>query len=308
MATSKEMLKQYTVHNVTGLADKDKKSEGAGSYGTVYRVKVNGVPRIAKQLHEILVNSDVSSFERDAVMHKFLEECYLLSKLYHPNVVEFIGVHFGQEGDEISLIMEHLHTDLDKFINKKRHPSIPISIKASILLDVSYGLQYLHSIKPGPIIHRDLTARNVLLTRDLRAKIADLGVAKLLKLEPNSPATYTLCPGAQDYMPPEALKQIPKYGTELDIFSFGHLALCVAVQEAVKLFDISDCDPVTLVDHVERHQLHILKRKVWIDSIVMSPSSCLRELMISCLKDKPEARPTAKDLSSKIMLYHLPSP
>ena len=67
----KDMLKQYTVHNVQGLADKDKKSEGAGSYGTVYRVKVDGVPRIAKQLHEILLTSEVSLKERESIQNSF---------------------------------------------------------------------------------------------------------------------------------------------------------------------------------------------------------------------------------------------
>ena len=289
------------VDHVQGLAEKERQSEGAGSYGTVYRVTVNGVTRIAKQLHEMLI-SDVSSEERESILQRFHEECYLLSTLHHPNVVEFIGVHFGEECKDVSLIMEHMHTDLDRFIDKKKHPVIPISIKASILLDISYGLLYLHLKTPKPIIHRDLTARNILLTKDLRAKIADLGVAKLLNIEPNSPVAQTVCPGTHAYMPPEALKPSPCYGTELDIFSFGHLALCVAVQEVAQVYDISNCDRVTLVDHAQRDQLHILKRKVWIDSL-RSPDSALRELIISCLMDKPEARLTTQTVSSKPRIF-----
>ncbi len=304
MATIRATLQQYEITNLQGLDKKDKHVEGIGSYGTVYKVTVEGVPRIAKQLHSALVNSEVTYNQKEPLLQKFHQECLILSRLYHPNIVEFIGVHFGQDEQRtISLVMEQIHTNLDRFLDKSIHPVVPISIKAAILLDVSFGLLYLHTMQPEPIIHRDLTARNILLTIDLRAKIADLGVSKMLRnLEPIFTAAQdTKCPGTQDYMPPEALKQVPRYGIELDIFSFGHLALCVALQEPVQGFDISDHDSEMLFDYIKRHQLHILQRKVWIDSL-RSPDACVRELIIGCLKDKPEERPTTKEVSSKLEL------
>ena len=104
--------------------------------------------------------------------------------------------------------MECLHTDLAKFLEGSSE--IPLSIKLSILLDVSYGLLYFHTHTP-PIIHRDLSANNVLLTTDLRAKIADLGVAKLLDRQTQAAIAQTKAPGSQDYMSPEALQEIPVY-------------------------------------------------------------------------------------------------
>ena len=79
----------------------------------------------------------------------------------------------------------------------------------SILFDVSCGLLYLHTQLKEPLIHRDLNAGNVLLTTDARAKIADLGMSKLLDYHPSSEAAQTVCPGAQAYMPPEALQERP---------------------------------------------------------------------------------------------------
>ncbi len=61
------------------------------------------------------------------------------------------------------LVMERLKSDLATFVEKRKN--LPISIKVSILLDVSYGLLYLHNQTP-PLIHRDLTAPNILLTED----------------------------------------------------------------------------------------------------------------------------------------------
>ena len=102
------------------------------------------------------------------------------------------------------------------------YPNIPLPYKTSILRDVAYGLAYLHSI---PVLHRDLNAGNVLLTESLRAKIADLGVAKLFDREIALVRTKTLCPGAPDFMPPEALSLPPRYSDKLDVFSFGHIYL-----------------------------------------------------------------------------------
>ena len=79
---------------------------------------------------------------------------------------------------------------------------IPIHIKYSIIHDVSLGLCYLHNHDP-PIVHRDLSPNNVLLTAHHVAKISDLGVAKVIKAD--SRKTMTKAPGTVDFMPPEAL-------------------------------------------------------------------------------------------------------
>ena len=95
----------------------------------------------------------------------------------------------------------------------------PLSTKLFILQDVARALVYLHSQTP-PIIHRDLTANNVLLTSNMMAKLADLGVAKII--DPNLSQLSTT-PGTVVYMPPEALQEHPIYGTEIDLYSFGVL-------------------------------------------------------------------------------------
>ena len=218
-------LAPYILTNVEGLEEAAKKiEEGHGAFGVVYKVTVNGHPCMAKRLHEILVK-DVSRQERISVEAKFLNECVLLSKLSHPNIVHFVGVCHGRAEGDLSLVMEKLHTDVAVFV--KEHAAIPISIKVSILLDVSYGLVYLHGQTP-PIVHRDLTAPNILLTADLRAKIADLGVSKVLA-DPRV-VTQTTVPGNANYMAPETKIRNPVYGTSVDIFAAGHLIIHVCIQ------------------------------------------------------------------------------
>jgi len=215
-----DQLAPFVLKNVHGLDTGEKK--GSGSYGVVYEVTVDGVPCIAKRLHDILVSPEVPRKQRTYIEQKFRDECVLLSQLRHPNIVHFIGIHYGSNQDDMSLIMECLDTDLARCLETQ--PNISIEVKLSILLDVSYGLLYLHTHSPK-IIHRDLTAPNILLTRDKRAKIADLGVSKLLDPRTQAAMRQTKAPGTIYYMPPEALLENPNYDETLDIFSFGHLAL-----------------------------------------------------------------------------------
>ena len=93
--------------------------------------------------------------------------------------------------------------------------------------DIARGLHYLHSYDPQ-IIHRDLTAKNVLLNSSLVAKISDSGNSRLVNIQPGE--TLSQNPGTLTYMPPEALTAEAQYGPSLDIFSFGHLGFFVGLQ------------------------------------------------------------------------------
>ena len=283
-------LTPFVLKNVKGLDSGEQK--GSGAYGAVYEVTVRGVTCIAKRLHDILV-TQVSRQERDSIQRKFVAECVLLSKLRHPNVVHFVGVHYsGRSADDLSLIMECLHTDLAKFL-EGCSSEIPLSIKLSILLDVSYGLLYFHTCTP-PIIHRDLTANNVLLTTDLRAKIADLGVAKLLDPQKQVAIAQTKAPGSFHYMPPEALKQNPVYDFKLDIFSFGHLTLYVAAEKFPSVHELSD---EAMYAALQKSTVQIGKRREAIEQIGEEKHT-LYPLITWCLQDRLERRPTTTELNN----------
>ena len=295
MAISRRDLVHLEIKNVKGLIGGE--SKGSGAYGAVYEVTVDGVTRIAKRLHDILLTSDVRPSEKQGIRERFYHECLLLSKLNHPNVVEFVGVHFERvHRTDVALIMESLHTDLEHFLDVEEHPNIPISVKLSILLDVSSGLLYLHDQLEEPLIHRDLTTGNILLTKDIRAKIADLGVSKLLKNYPQGTSIQTKCPGTLAYMPPEALRENPQYGKALDVFSFGQLTLYIVNQEFPEVFDASHDSTMTTA--LKKGELQILKRKKWID--MLPKDHCLRDTVLHCLQDKPEKRPSIEELSSSM--------
>ena len=283
--SQKDDLAPFCVKNVEGLDLKQ--SKGSGSYGSVYQVTVNGFPCIAKRLHDILVGPQhVNPEERLAISSRFREECMLLSQLRHPNIVQFIGVHFGRSKNDLTLLMEGLYMDLEQCLTV--HSSIPLPIQLVILLDVAYGLLYLHSQSP-PIVHRDLKAGNVLLTSDMRAKLADLGVSKILNAHPLSEVIRTVCPGTHGVMPPEALVENPSYTTKLDVFSFGTLVLHVVNREFPMPFE---------TDTFEKGKQHITKRRSALKK--MGETHCLSPLVISCLQDNHEKRPPTPEVCSDL--------
>ena len=95
------------------------------------------------------------------VMAKFEKECHLLSNLRHPYIVQFLGVYIEKASGAPVIVMEYLPTSLAACVQTK--PNIPRYLQISMLHNVALGLAYLHGHSP-PIIHRDLTANNVLLT------------------------------------------------------------------------------------------------------------------------------------------------
>ena len=292
-SNSKEELAKFEIRRLEEL--EGGKCSGSGSFGTVFKVKVGGVTRIAKRLHNVLIAHDIRPEDKAGIRERFNTECLLLSKLDHPCIVQFVGVHFhGLNRSDVTLVMECLHTDLDRFLDPKERPNIPLSIKLSILLDVSAGLLYLHHQLEEPLVHRDLKAENILVTNDVRAKIADLGVSKLLKNYPHQAAIQTKCPGTLAYMPPEALCEDPQYGTSLDIFSYGQVALYTAIQNFPQVFNMVRNHKMTSA--IRLGESEILRRKKWID--LLGEHHCLRGIIHECLGDDHTKRPKTRVLNN----------
>ena len=280
-------LARYAVTDIEGLEQRE--DVGRGAYGVVYEVKANGLPCIAKRLHDLLTCTH--SVGQREISERFRNECILLSRQRSPHIVQFLGVHFGRDRYDLTLVMERMFTDLGKALGL--FPNISLPLKLRILLDASHGLLYLHSQTP-PIVHRDFTAANILLSSDMRAKVADLGMSRILDLHPRQLSILTNCPGALAYMPPEALKNDPVYDVKLDVFSFGHLALYTANQAFPEVRELGPQDANALRSGTGQ----IAKRQSGMRE--MGNTHCLYELVVDCLRDVPERRPTAKQVNSRL--------
>ena len=202
---------------LTGIEVSDQEL-GHGSYATVLKLDYMGLQCAGKKIHETLLRQGYASY----TVCRFEEECHILSQVRHPNIVQFLGVHFEQGLQAPILVMEVLPMNLTTCI--EQHGVLAQDISYSLLHDVALGLRYLHNRTP-PIIHRDLSSNNVLLTSNLKAKIADLGVARILNLTPLQVSRLTQTPGTPTYMPPEVMVAKPKYDKSIDVFSYGILMI-----------------------------------------------------------------------------------
>ena len=199
---------------------------GVGSYGSVEEFEFSGTVCAGKKIHETLV--DQGNLGRQNITRKYVEECQLMSDLRHPNLVQFLGLCFLPDSSLPVLVMERLLMSLDDLL--EHTPDIPLAVKMSVMLDIARGLVYLHTHDPV-IIHRDLSAKNILLNSAMMAKISDLGNSRIVDIQPGQVARTLSClPGTMVYMPPEAFDETSRYGTSLDVFSFGHLSLFTLTQ------------------------------------------------------------------------------
>ena len=249
---------------------------GKGSYGRVIKVYVHGTSCAAKEIHPVLVNG-ITSAELETTKQSFLTECVNASRIHHPNVVQVLGIHYPIPEAKLPwLVMEMMETSLTGFLEKYEKEKVLFHIKLSILVDISEGLEFLHG---QDIIHRDLSSNNVLLTKHCVAKIADLGVAKVV--DHSRMKTQTQVPGTLHFMPPETLLRKPCYSKPVDVFSLGCVACHVMSHQWPEPKDIFPEGSLTALTEVQRRE----------DYLQLCTEVALRELVEACLHNTPDGRP-----------------
>lgn len=276
---------------------------GTGSYGEVEELCWNGTKCAGKCLHDTLLGHtpDTSS----VIAARFVAECKIIAKIRHPNIVQFLGLcffHDYKNQKHLYLVMERLYDNLHHLLERK--PNILLSVKCSILLDISRGLVHLHSHNPS-IIHRDLSTRNILLSASMQAKIADLGTARMIGSQRMSQRLQqTPAPGTYVFMPPEANTANPHYDTSLDMFSFGQVMLHTLTQ--VFPYELLAPTYQTSSDKVKGRSA-LEQRAYYMDILYsqLKKEHVLSKLTVSCLQDTPLKRPTAKDAMKILEDFHL---
>ena len=259
---------------------------GRGANGRILEAKWEGTVVAVKEIHSIYMN-EVSDLEFQLLKGSFLRECEQSSRLRHPNIVRFFGIYHPPGARVPSLVMERLHCSLNWLLED--NPVVPIGTKLSIIKDVALGLRYLHTRNP-PIIHRDLSSNNVLLSKGMEGKIGDLGTARLV--DPRIQSRMTKAPGTVDFMPPESLEDVTNihYGKELDVFSFGCVMLHTLSHQWPTPSQAVIINPETGLATGGRTEVE--RRSKYFERIDRSRLDVLIPLIESCLSNLPENRPS----------------
>ena len=217
----------------------------------------------------------------------FQRECQILKDMEHPNIVQFLGVVKDPITNKQFLLMELMKENLAHFL--RRSPTVvPYHLQVKISHDIAQALDYLHRNR---IIHRDIRSHNVLLNDAHQAKLSNFSLAKIVGSDPSMTRPMTPCPGALNFMPPEALHSECHYSYTIDSFSLGVLLLQIATTRFPR--------PTNTFYHpTNAHVSEIERRKSDIDCL--SAFHRFLPIIRECLKDNGEERPSAAQLSHSL--------
>jgi len=179
------------------------KKIGAGAFGEVWKGEWAGTDVAVKKI----LKNDI----KESDLGEFASEILLMSKLRHPNIVQFLGACMDPE---FCLVTEFMHRGSLFDVLGDKSIEMDWDRKLQICMDVCKGMVYLHTRNP-PIIHRDIKSLNVLVTKDWKSTIADFGLTKIK----DKAMLSTRC-GSPAWSAPEVLRGEP-YDEKADVFSFG---------------------------------------------------------------------------------------
>ncbi|XP_015699263.1 calmodulin-binding receptor-like cytoplasmic kinase 2 isoform X1 [Oryza brachyantha] len=187
---------------------------GLGNFGTVYRGKLRDGSIIAVK------RATKNMYDRH-LSEEFRSEIRTLSKVEHLNLVKFLG--YLEHEDERLILVEYVNNgSLREHLDGLRGEPLDFSQRLNIAIDIVHAVSYLHGYTDHPIIHRDIKSSNILLTDQLRAKVADFGFARLAPDNTEATHVSTMVKGTAGYVDPEYMRT-NQLTDRSDVYSFGVL-------------------------------------------------------------------------------------
>ncbi|XP_066315392.1 calmodulin-binding receptor-like cytoplasmic kinase 2 [Miscanthus floridulus] len=186
---------------------------GLGNFGTVYKAKLRDGSIIAVKRATKMHSGHLSA--------EFRSEIQMLSKVEHLNLVKLLG--YVEYEDERLILVEYVSNGtLRQHLDGSKGEPLEFAQRLNIAIDIVHAIAYLHGYTDHPIIHRDIKSSNILLTEQLRAKVADFGFARLAPENPEATHVSTLVKGTAGYVDPEYLRT-SQLTDRSDVYSFGVL-------------------------------------------------------------------------------------
>ena len=276
---------------------------GIGSYGSVCKARCDNLVCAAKILHPTLFDPTAHQKiarkrEHRLPIKRFEQECEFMSAIRHPNIVQYLGMHQDPETGLPVLLMELMDDSLTHFLESSQE-AVPYHIQVNFCHDITLALSFLHS---NGITHRDLSSNNVLLCGNVKAKVTDFGMAKLSDTTPERTRSFTMCPGTDSFMPPEAAKNVPEYTVKIDCFSFGVITVQILTKKfpepSDRLKRVCTVDPQFPSGTVEVRVAEVERRQAHIKDIDANDPLLL--IALDCLKDEETEQPSSQDLCDRI--------
>ncbi|KAK9941253.1 hypothetical protein M0R45_017867 [Rubus argutus] len=281
-------LRCFTYMELKEATDGFKKELGRGAFATVFKgvlVSENGKYVAVKRLLDTMV--------RESDM-EFKAEVSTIGRTNHRNLVQLLG--FCNEGQHRILVYELMSNGtLASFLFGES--KLNWHRRKQIALGIARGLLYLHEDCSSQIIHCDIKPENVLLDDTFTARIADFGLAKLLKTDQTR--TITAIRGTKGYLAPEWFKCLP-ITVKVDVYSYGILLLEIICCRKNFEAKANDENEMLLADWAyscyNQRKLHLLvdNDDEALDDMKKMEKSVMTALW--CIQQDPSLRPTMKDV------------
>ncbi|KAL3731176.1 hypothetical protein ACJRO7_028110 [Eucalyptus globulus] len=267
---------------------------GEGGYGRVYKAQLQtGETIVVKKLKEAV---DVEMVSQKA----FEREIHALTETRHRNIIKLYG--FCSSSRHSFLVYEFLESGSLKDVlnNEERIATFDWNKRVNVVKGVAHALSYMHHECSPPIIHRDISSKNVLLDKEYEAHVSDFGTAKVL--QPYS-SNWTSFAGTFGYAAPE-LAYTMEVNEQCDIYSFGVVTLEV----------IMGCHPGDLIfslvsassspssnSIISWPMKEVLDQRVpFPKGNVLGEVALVTKMAFLCLNPKPKHRPTMQQVSRAI--------
>ncbi|XP_024973886.1 serine/threonine-protein kinase STY17-like isoform X2 [Cynara cardunculus var. scolymus] len=242
----------------------------SGTFGDLYKGTYCSQEVAIKVLKPERIDSDM--------LKEFSQEVFIMRKIRHKNVVQFIGA--CTEPTKLCIVTEFMaRGSIYNFLHKQNGSfKLPLLLKMAI--DISKGMSYLHQ---NNIIHRDLKTANLLMDEHEVVKVADFGVARVQ----TQSGVMTAETGTYRWMAPEVIEHKP-YDHKADVFSFGIVLWELLTGEV----PYSYLTPLQAAVGVVQQGLR--------PTIPKQTHPKLTELLDSCWQQNPASRPDFTQILDKL--------
>uniref|UniRef100_A0A3B5LTB9 Tyrosine-protein kinase n=1 Tax=Xiphophorus couchianus TaxID=32473 RepID=A0A3B5LTB9_9TELE len=234
-------------------------------------------------------------------MRDFEREIEILKSLQHENIVKYKGVCYSAGRRNLRLIMEYLPFGSLRDYLIKNMERIDHKKLVHYASQICKGMEYLSSKR---YIHRDLATRNILVESELRVKIGDFGLTKVL---PQDKEYYMVQePGESPifWYSPESLTE-SKFSVASDVWSFG------VVLYELFTHSYKNCSPPAVFmsmmgndkqgQLIVYHLIELLKSGSRLPQPLGCPSE-IYQIMEECWDNDPTLRPSFNELALRIDL------
>eukprot|EP01104_Vermistella_antarctica_P014036 TRINITY_DN4345_c0_g1_i1.p1 TRINITY_DN4345_c0_g1~~TRINITY_DN4345_c0_g1_i1.p1 ORF type:complete len:583 (+),score=95.87 TRINITY_DN4345_c0_g1_i1:118-1866(+) len=245
---------------------------GDGSFGTVYK----GVCRQKDVAIKVLHNQDIDAKTLEA----FKKEVDIVSKIFHPNIVLFMGA--CTERGHLMIVTELMQGDLETMLADEK-VNLGLYTRMKMVKGAALGMTWLHSSHPM-FIHRDLKTSNLLLDQNYSIKICDFGLSQVKSMGENLLDGKEGAKGTPLWMAPEVLAG-HQFNEKADVYSFG-----------IVLWEVlTRMEPFQEFENFEEFRRAVCIQHVR-PNIPQETDPSIRSLIEQCWHPDPNQRPTFPDI------------